>query len=571
MIPSRLLSRAGLLAATAAGLACGSDASSPDSAGPKFIAVEEFEPAVFQGLTAPLTPIVIDSNNHVIRGARVELTALDPGLLTVDTNNVMHSVGALGPAHVLLAYGGIDTTLLIPVLERVGTFQVQPESLVLNRGLYENLTITLIGKSGAGYTVGGLVKVTSADTNIARALDIQIYGGHRSGQTTLTLAVDTFVRHVPVRVAQFPTSLTVSPAGFALAAGASKQLTVTVLDRAGQPIDSPPLAFVNESPALLTVSSAGKVTARGPSGSGTVLVTSDSLYARAGVLVGAARHFTLAHRTPIGSNAYEAAAGPNGAVVVTTDSAGQAIRGTLPAFTFPTTLATGAGPRGVVVNHAGTRAYVASGNELSVLDLVQNQVLPAIPVPGGGAKIAVEISPDDHWAFLSTATRLYKISLDQGTVADSMDLGSALALAMHPTAARLYAAPLEGDSIREIDVATMTLLRTFHGGVSLKEIGVSPDGGQLYAADETAQLVVFDIRSGLELQRVPLSTNGFGLAVSANLIAVATFDGVDLFDRGSRVLLQTIRLGGLPRRPAIGPNEGFIVVPNQGRWVDFIQ
>jgi hypothetical protein len=553
-------------------LACGDDGMGPQV--PARIVLLPETPAVFQGLTSRLSATVLDTGVRVIRGATVHYSSSDPGILTIDRDGTMHSVGALGSARITAEFGGLTSFVDVPILERVGSIEVRPESLVLNRTLRAYIEFYFLSKSGRPYTIPGLVSFTSANPRIVTVDQGDVVAGNTSGKTTITIAVDTFVVKVPVRVTQFPASITAEPAGVLLQPGASKALTVTVLDSAGLVIESPPLTFTSNDPTLFSVSNAGRVSSRGPAGSGTLTIALGRLSIEVGVLVGAARTFSLAHTTQVDGSLYEAEIGPADQVVISTRDRGHVVRGTLPAFTLSATIGTGASPLGVAINHAGTRSYVASGDELSVIDLGTNTALSPIAVPGGGGKIAVAISGDDQRAYLSTAQYVYSIDLAAGTVTDSVALLGGFSLVLHPDQSLLYAAEATGLAVMEIDVSTMTIIRTLtrntgHGD-GIQEIAVSPDGTELYAADGADALIVFDLQSGAPVHTVTLDDNGFGLAASQHLIAVSTFNGIQIFDRNSRVRLARIGLGGLPGRPAISQDESMIVVPNQGGWADYI-
>jgi len=529
------------------------------------------QPKLPQGLSLPLTATVVDANGREIRGKTVVFSSNDTSIVTVTAAGVTHSVGPLGTARVTADLNGLTTSVDVEVTQRIVSLAVTPESLVINAGLNDFLQVSLKDFAGNDVFPSGVVTFTSHNPGLVTVNGFGVVqAGNTTGKTTITVAVDSFQVDVPVRVTQIPASITTDPINVVLQPGDTRQLNVTVKDLAGLVIASPALVFSSSAPAVFSVSSTGLVSALGPTGSGTVKITVDQLEKEIGVFVGSATPVALTHTTQVGTALYEADIGPAGQIVISAPDAGHAVRGTLPAFTLPTNLATGGFPLGVAVNHAGTRAYVASGDELAVLDLVNNTALPSIPVQGGGTKVAVVVSSDDQRAYLGTNQYVYVIDLGANQVIDSIAVGNAFFLALHPSQPLLYTG--EG-AVREIDLTAKTIKRTFPVPSSqIKEVAVSPDGSEVYAADEGGgALHVFSLASGQLTQTVPLGSGGFGLAVSAHLIVVTTGAGVAVFDRSSRVPITTIPLGGQPRRPAIAADEKTIVIPNEAGWVDYIQ
>ena len=558
-----------LLVAAGLTLACSSDSADVGPRIPAAIILIPNHPRLPQGLTLQLTATVVDASGRAIDGKTVHYSSSDSATVTVSATGELHAIGPLGTAQVTADLDGLTTSVDVEITQRIVSLAVTPESLAINPGLTAFLQVSLKDFAGNDVYPVGVVTFTSHNTGLVTvSTGGFVEAGNATGNTTITVAVDSFHVDVPVRVTQIPASISTDPINVVLQPGGTQQLTVTVKDLAGLVIPSPALVFTSSAPAVFSVSSSGLVSALA-NGSGTVKVGVEQLEKQVGVFVGNAVPVALTHTTQVGTALYEADIGPAGQLVISAPDANHTVRGTLPGFTLPTTLATGGSPLGVAVNHAGTRAYVATSSELSVLDLVNNVPLPPILVQGGGMKVAVVVSSDDQRAYLGTNLYVYVIDLGSSQVIDSISVTNAFFLALHPSQPLLYAG--EG-AVREINLNTKTVTRTFIGGSLVKEVAVSPDGSEVYAADEgNGALLVFSSASGQLTQTVPVEFGGFGLAVSAHLIAVATGNGVAVFDRSSRVPITTIPLGGQPRRPAIAADEKTIVVPNEGGWVDYIQ
>ena len=82
------------------------------------------------------------------------------------------------------------------------------------------------------------------------------------------------------------------------------------------------------------------------------------------------------------------------------------------------------------------------------------------------------------------------------------------------------------------------------------------------------------LSSGTVVATVPLAGGGEGLALSPNgqqLYVGLVFSGaVQVVDRGTRTVVQTIFTGGTPREIGVDPAQQRILVANEAGWVDII-
>jgi DNA-binding beta-propeller fold protein YncE len=233
----------------------------------------------------------------------------------------------------------------------------------------------------------------------------------------------------------------------------------------------------------------------------------------------------------------------------------------------------GGAPLGVVINHAGTRGYVAHGNGVSVIDLATHAVVAEFPAPHSGNNYDVEVSLDDQRIFLANEYGIYVLNAVTGAPTGRFNSVGPFSLAHHPTLARLYAVETGTGDILELNAGTLALLRRLRPPVQAgpKEIAIAPDGSELYLAaqgDQVAgQLQVWDLATGELVQQV-LGPETFGVVATGPylLVTASQASQVRIYDRLSRVLLHTVP-AAMPRRPAASGNGVCFFVPAEGGQV----
>jgi hypothetical protein len=563
---------AGPLLAITLSIACGGN----DSTGPVVpanIVITPNHPDVGQGLSLQLTGTVVDATGRAIPGTLPFFTSADPQIATVTAGGLVHSPGPTGQVRITAEFAGVTNFVDLAVRQRIVKLVVTPDHLTLNRYLTSYLQLQMQDFLGnPGYTLPTFV---SSDTDVVTT---DPFGGIHakgvSGQATVTVGIDSLTATVPVTVTQIPSTIGLATPNLVIHPGASGQLIASVRDLHGDPITGAILTYVSSAPSVFSVSATGLVTSLGPTGSGTVTITGDTLVASAGIFVGDGPAGVLVHTTPLGMAAYEAAVATSGRMAVSGVTGSAGLLGTLPAYDFPGTVTVDPSPLGVAVNHAGTRAYIAGQPSIAVIDLSTGSRLGDLTGFGGGTRFSVAVSGDDQRLYVGTDYGVYAMDLTTGQAVDSIATSTALFLALDPAHPRLYVS-VDGGQVMEILLGpTMTAGRTFAVTAGPKGIGVAPDGSELYATSEGGGVLeVWNLASGQRTQSVTLQGGGFGLAVSQDRIAVAESVAglVQLFDRASRVPAGVVAVGGTPRRPAWDASGTMLVVPNEAGWVDFIQ
>lgn len=554
-------------------VSCGSDSATAPRIPADIILVPN-HPVLSQGASLQLTATVVDANAKAITGLKPKFSSADTSIATVTAAGLVTSVGPIDSVRITAELDGLTTSVDLTVSRRIVSLSVTPKSLVLNVRFGAQLTVSLRDFLGDPAPTGA-VTFRSSDTTIAVVTPFgSVFSpGTKTGTATISVTADTFTVQVPVQVTHVPGAIVVAPTNVVLAPSASLQLTVTVMDLLGDPIPSAPLKFVSSAPSVFSVSPTGLITSLGPTGSGNVSVSSDSLTVQVPVFVGTAPPGTLLNHVTVPGAGYASAVSASGEMIVALIGSTNAVRGAVSALEFTDTLTTLNDPFGVAINPAGTKAYVANhGSSLvAVVDLASNTV--TVPGPTlGGELFSIAVSNDGLYVFAGTSAYVYRLNATTLAVIDSVPASVPLHLAVHPTQAKLYVSNNNLGTVDEVAWTTMTVTRTFSGLASAQAVVVASDGSTLYAAAEGEGVIrSYDLGTGLP-GIVITAPSPFGLATRGSLLYSASSlnSSVSAFDRTSGTPLYTNSVGGGPRRLAVS-STGVLIVPNEGGWVDFIQ
>jgi YVTN family beta-propeller protein len=117
----------------------------------------------------------------------------------------------------------------------------------------------------------------------------------------------------------------------------------------------------------------------------------------------------------------------------------------------------------------------------------------------------------------------------------------------------LYVSSRDAGTVVAIDPQTNAVTRTYHLGGAPQRLAVSPDGGELYVANEAHGLDVVNVATGT-VTSVGFGTAGYGLGLTpdgAQLYVLLPDAGeVRVLARTTQAPLRTIPVGGRPRNVA---------------------
>jgi hypothetical protein len=348
-----------------------------------------------------------------------------------------------------------------------------------------------------------------------------------------------------------------------------------VRDAVGLPIPDLPVLWSSSDEALLVVSSSGVVQSVAGDGSAIITASHGGFSATAEVFIGDAPPGTVLASVPLLGAWGVTTTASGGYFVATLD--GRLATGSLPGMSLPTVIPVNAQATDVVVNGAGTTAYVAGAilggvgpAGIGVVSLTTNTLVDVLPVTQV-QPFALALSADESKVIVGTLEGYQVVDIASKSVVGGQALGMINAITRHPTEPLLYAT-VTASSVLEIDAVTGDVERTFPLGGGVQGNAVSPDGSRLYVADESLNSVrVVNLATGVEEPSIT-SAGGFGLAISPDgaQLYLARWDQVVIVDRATGELVRRVSVSGVARRIAFASN-GVALVTNEGGWVDFIE
>ncbi|HEX6617437.1 MAG TPA: Ig-like domain-containing protein [Gemmatimonadales bacterium] len=392
-------------------------------------------------------------------------------------------------------------------------------------------------------------------------------------------------------------SLVVTPASVVLGVGMSRRLSVTVLDPTGAPVPEAAVSFSSSDPDIAEVGADGLVSYAGP-GQAEISATSDDLLAtvpytglQSGHPLGTTRLSVRLPGDPQGDGPFAAAVDPDGRILISQTNTGRVASDLFPITSF-STRDVGGFPTSIALLAGGAALVTPTGPDTSgasVIEPASDRVLARVPL-GAHAEAAVT-GTDGRTVYLGTEDgRVLVFDAASARVRASIDLEIAKSranhLALNAAGTLLYVSSFTTGTISEIDLASGSVSRDFIVGGEPQGLALSPDGTELYVADEagTGHIDVYDlvhlvheasIRSG-----ATTSDGGpFGVAMSpdgaAVYVGVITKEGpglIQIIDAASRTIVHTIEsCGRTPRRIAFGYSGGLAVIADESGCVNFVE
>lgn len=274
-------------------------------------------------------------------------------------------------------------------------------------------------------------------------------------------------------------------------------------------------------------------------------------------------------------------------------------------------IAVGARPRGIAIDRAGKRLYVAVSNDdrIDVIDLATRKVVAHIPsgpdperfalspdektiyianeddalvsfvdiatgkllaeVPVGAEPEGVAVSPDGRWVVCTseTASLVHFIDAKTREVVDNIPVGTRPRDAVFSTDGRwLWVSSEARATVAVFDMRTRRIVRTIDfdrdarapDTVQAVGIALTDDGARAYVAlgrgDHVAEI---DARTGQILRYHPVGHRNWGIDLSRDATRVYAASGlsgdVTVIDTATHRTIATIHTGGKPWGVAVGP------------------
>ena len=378
-----------------------------------------------------------------------------------------------------------------------------------------------------------------------------------------------------------PAAIVISPDAPWIKVGASLQLTATVTDSTGRPVPGQPVWFESTDNSVITVTRTGLASAVGPLGRVFVFARSvvpsnsvppDTL--SAAMLVGAFDTSIVA-RFSRDARPYSVAISTLDVVYVSEVASNRLVRVDPSTLNVVDSVAVGMVPTEIAFNATGSRAYVTNqfSHTVSVIDGAVNKVISGFSVPGN--PFAVIVAPGDSIVYVTTtADSLFGVRAVTGEIKARVQMPIiSNGFAIHDSL--MYVSTRDVGSVTVVNLHTNLPRDTIPVGGAPQGIVVSPDGRELYVANENATLQFWNIPGDSLDATVSLAGGGFGLArhpVSGRLY-VGTLGGgeVQVIDPSTRTIVKSFPMGGVVRRIAFTSSGSLAVVANEAGWIDFIR
>jgi YVTN family beta-propeller protein len=370
--------------------------------------------------------------------------------------------------------------------------------------------------------------------------------------------------------------IVISPNAPWIRVGASVQLTATVVDSNGRPIVGRPVTFFSTDYSIIAVTPDGLASAVGPLGSAFVVARStaygDTLV---GVTLVGAFDTSIVARISLAARPYSVAVSAHDVAYVSQVDLNQLARVNLTTLQVVDSVKVGNVPTEIAFNSTGSTAFVTNqfSQNVSVIAAATNKLVSGFSVRGN--PFAVIVAPGDSLVYITTtADSLFGVRASTGQIAARFQMPIiSNGFAIHDSL--LYVSTRDVGTVTVINHKTNQLLDTIRVGGAPQGIVVSPDGQELFVANENGTLQFWNIASHALDAAVPLAGGGFGLArhpVSGRLY-VGTLGGgeVQVVDPATRTIVKAFPTGGVVRRIAFNAAGTLAVVANEAGWVDFIR
>jgi len=379
--------------------------------------------------------------------------------------------------------------------------------------------------------------------------------------------------------------------------GMSRQISAAVADSSGDVVPGSPVSFSSSNPERVQVTSEGLVhyVTAGPA---EIRVSSGDLFAlvpytglRSGHPLGATSTSIRLPGDGQGDGPFGVAVGGDGRIFISQTNSGRVASDFFPITGF-TTRELGGTPTSIALLAGGIALVTPSGpdtNDATLIDLSSDRVLADIPldVPA----FSVIAAPDSQTAYLGTNDgRVLEFNVASSTITAAIDLGvsnsRANHLALNSSGTLLYASSFTTGTISEIDLRTRSVARLLIVGGEPQGVAISPDGRELFVADESGSghINVYDVVGDTMETSLPSGATSsiggaFGLAMSPDgstvYVGVLTTEGpglIQVIDTRTRSILRTLNsCGVMPRRIAFGFSGGMAVITDESGCVNFVE
>src|SRR6267378_1351790 len=515
--------------------------------------------------TVRLSVTALDGDGHLVTGVAVAFASDDTTIATVSNLGLVRSDTVLGQTLVRVRGGGTFTDVPVTVtgtpsgiivapadttIRTTGTIQFRATVLDETVDTMRGVAVTWRSNDTSLATISSSGLAT-AKSRAGATYIIAVYGG-RVGAGILRVAVPGVA-----------TQVTVSPPDTAIASGANVQLTATGRDGLGDPVPGGSFQWSSTDSTKATVSSTGLVHSVGPAGDVTIAATSGTVSGTALVTV---LDSMVVARTRLPGRPQGAAIFGNIAYVTQLDLA-RISRANLPSHAFTTSVTVGSIPTGIVFNSTGSRAYVTNqyGASVSIVNPATSTVADSIAV--GNRPFEVLVAPGDSVLYVAKIDSVYGIRLSTKAIIARFaipEVGNGIVVARDTL---LYVSTHNGGTVVEFNLRTRVVGRTFAVGGVPQKLAVSPDGTELYIANESGYVQFWNLDTGLQIgSNLALLSTGYGMArrpTNGWLYVTSASGYLYVVDPTTRTLVYSAVVGGSTRHVVFTADGSIGLVANE--------
>ena len=245
------------------------------------IVIEPLEATLISlGETVQLSAKVLDGNGQPVEGAVVDWQSSDEAVATVSAQGLVTAVKN-GVARITATSGSASSGVDVTVMQSAGSIVIAPmEATLMSIGATVQLEATVLDGNGQPVE-GAVVTWHSSEESVATVSAQGLVMAVRNGVTRIWATSGSAMSSIAAKVMQSAGSIVIEPMEATLMSlGATVQLTATVLDGNGQPIEGAVVTWQSSDESVATVSADGLVTAVR---NGTTRITATSVSATAGI------------------------------------------------------------------------------------------------------------------------------------------------------------------------------------------------------------------------------------------------------------------------------------------------
>ena len=232
------------------------------------------------GETVQLTATVLDANGQPVAGSVIDWQSSDASVATVSAQGLVTAVGN-GVARITATSGSASSGIDVRVMQEAGGIVIEPMAVTLmSIGETVQLTATVLDGNGQP-VVGAAVTWQSSDASVATVNAQGLVTAVGNGVARITATSGSASSGIDVRVMQEAGGIVIEPMAVTLRSiGETVQLTATVLDGNGQPVEGAAVTWSSGDASVAAVNAQGLVTAVG---NGVARITATSGSASSGI------------------------------------------------------------------------------------------------------------------------------------------------------------------------------------------------------------------------------------------------------------------------------------------------